>query len=153
MVHRLDFIDFEPENYSSKTLPDIRRDMNDFIVEEDITIMCSEPNPDLTLEMAEIAVKECETESELASLFAIVRNKACWIEDEEYDFAEDTPEYRQAVDKTKQWFALADKLCEKIFCILQSEGVEIPSTGQITVLESFMKRNGYKNGHGWWVEK
>lgn len=49
--------------------------MNDFIVEEDIIIMCSEPDPDLTLEMAEIAVKECETESELASLFAIVRNK------------------------------------------------------------------------------
>lgn len=36
--------------------------MNDFIVEEDIIIMCSEPAPDLTLEMAEIAAKECETE-------------------------------------------------------------------------------------------
>lgn len=50
------------------------------------------------------------------------------------------------------WFALADKLRKRVFCILQSEGVEIPSIGQIAVLDPFMKKNGYKNGQGWWVK-
>lgn len=127
--------------------------MNDFKVDKDIIVMCSEPSPDMTLEMAEIAVKECMTEVELATLFATIENKAWWIEDEKYDFAEGTEEHRQAVEKTELWFALADKLRKRIFGILQSEGVEIPSTGQITVLEPFMKRNGYKNGQGWWVKK
>lgn len=126
--------------------------MNDFKVDKDIIVMGGEPSPDMTLEMAEIAAKECVTESELASLFAIVENKAWWIEDEEYDFAEGTVEHRQAVEKTELWFALADKLRKRVFCILQSEGVEIPSIGQIAVLDSFMKKNGYKNGQGWWVK-
>ncbi|MGF0040297.1 hypothetical protein ACQRBF_05880 [Peptoniphilaceae bacterium SGI.131] len=127
--------------------------MNEFKVDKNIIVMSSEPYLDVTLEMVETAAKECETELELATLFAIVENKAWWIEDEEYDFAEGTEEHRQAVEKTELWFALADKLRKRIFCILQSEGVEIPSTGQITVLEPFMKRNGYKNGQGWWVKK
>lgn len=127
--------------------------MNEFKVDKNIIVMSSEPYLDVTLEMVETAAKECETELELATLFAIVENKAWWIEDEEYDFAEGTEEHRQAVEKTELWFALADKLRKRIFCILQSEGAEIPSTGQITVLEPFMKRNGYKNGQGWWVKK
>lgn len=129
-----------------------RRYMNNFKFDKDIIVMGSEPFPDMTLDMAEIAAKECVTESELATLFATVDNKARWIEDEEYDFAEGTEEHRQAVEKTERWFELADKLRKRIFCILQSEGVEIPGTGQIAVLEPFMKRNGYKNGQGWWVK-
>lgn len=127
--------------------------MNEFEVDKNFIVIGSEPYLDVTLEMVEIAEKECETELELATLFAIAENKAWWIEDEEYDFAEDTEEHRQAVAKTELWFALVEKLRKRIFCILQSEGVEIPSTGQITVLEPFMERNGYKNGQGWWVKK
>ena len=126
--------------------------MNEFKVDKNIIIMGSEPSPNMTLEMVEIAAKECMTESELATLFATVENKAWWIEDEEYDFAEGTEEHRQAVEKTEQWFALVDKLRKRIFCMLRSEGVEIPSTGQIAVLEPFMKRNGYMDGQGWWVK-
>ena len=38
--------------------------MNDFKVDKDIIVMGGEPSPDMTLEMAEIAAKECVTESE-----------------------------------------------------------------------------------------
>lgn len=136
----------------TERLPGIRRYMNDFKVDKDIIVVSSEPSPDMTLEMAEIAARDCVTESELAALFATVENKAWWIEDEEYDFAEGTVEHKQAVEKTELWFALADKLRKRVFGILQSEDVEIPSTGQITVLEPFMKKNGYRNGQGWWVK-
>ena len=82
----------------------------------------------------------------------MVSNKAWWIEDEEYDYDEGTAEYEQAREKTDLWFSLADKLRDRIFGILKTEGVQIPSNGQRTVLEPFMKRNGYKNGQGWWIK-
>lgn len=37
--------------------------MNAFKVNKDIIVMGGEPSPDMTLEMAEIAAKECVTES------------------------------------------------------------------------------------------
>ena len=40
-------------------------------------------------------------------------------------------------------FELAKEIKNDIFRILSSEGVEIPDTGQITVLQPFMLRNGY----------
>lgn len=114
--------------------------------------MSSEPYPCVTLKMVETATKECVTDLELATLFAIVENKAWWIEDEEYDYDEGTVEYKQAREKTDLWFSLVSKLHNKIFVILQSKGVEIPSTGQIAVLELFMKRNGYKSGQDLWIK-
>lgn len=126
--------------------------MRNYMVDKDTFVMGSEPSPELTAEMVLKAISEIKTESELASLFAVVENKAWWIEDEEYDYDEGTVEYKQAKEKTDLWFSLVDELHNRIFAILQSEGVEIPSTGQIAVLEPFMKRNGYKNGQGWWIK-
>ena len=83
----------------------------------------------------------------------MIENKAWWIEDEEYDYDEGTVEYNQARKKTDLWFSLADKLRDKIFVILRAEGIQIPGKGQITVLEPFMKENGYINGRGWWTKK
>lgn len=114
-------------------------------------VMCGEPSPDLTAETAERAIEEIKTESELAALYAVVENKAWWIEDEEYDYDEGTVEHKQAKEKTDLWFALADKLRNRIFDILRAEGIQIPKTKQIVVLEPFKKKNGYKDGQGWWI--
>lgn len=115
-------------------------------------VMSSEPSPNLTAEAAERAIEKIKNESELAALYAVISNKTWWIEDEEYDYIEKTAEREQAKGKTDLWFILADKLKNRIFDILKSEGIEIPKTKQIVVLEPFMKRNGYKNGQGWWVK-
>lgn len=125
--------------------------MSDCKLPEKAVIMGGDPAPNLTVEQAEEAAGKINTESELAKLFAAVDNKSWWIEDQIYDFDTDTEEYKKATDLTDSWFALADKLRSKIFEILKSEGVEIPETGQITVLEPFMKRNGFKDGQGWWI--
>lgn len=125
--------------------------MQNYTVDKDTFVMGSEPSPELTAEMVLKAISEIKTESELASLFAVVENKAWWIEDEEYDYDEGTAEYKQAREKTDLWFSLVDELHNRIFAILQSEGVEIPSKGQIMVLKPFMKRNGYINNKGWWI--
>ncbi len=118
-----------------------------------IFVMCEEPMPDLTIEKANQIFDEIETEKDIADLFAIVHNKAWWIEDEEYDFEAGTEEHKKAAERTDMWFALSDKLRNMIFNILKSEGVDIPEKGQIVVLEPFMKRNGFIDGSGWWIKE
>ena len=127
--------------------------MKDIKVTEEMCVMCGEPSPELTIEEANTLFCEIKTEKDIANLFAVVENKAWWIEDEEYDFDEGTEEYKKARKKTIEWFSLADKLKDMIFDILKSEDVEIPEKGQIVVLEPFMKRNGFKDGQGWWIKE
>lgn len=126
--------------------------MDKFVTDEEAFVMCSEPAPDLSAEMTAEAIERIKTEQELADLFAIVDNKARWVEDDVYDYEAGTAEYQQAVEVADEWFALSDILRHRILAILRAEGVVIPKTGQIYVLEPFMKRNGYRNGQGWWVK-
>ena len=127
--------------------------MEDISVPKDTFVMCGEPSPNLTIEKAYQIFNEIKTEKDIANLFAVVENKAWWIEDEIYDFEEGTEEHRKAVERTDMWFSLADKLKEMIFDILKSENIEIPDKGQIVVLEIFMKRNGFRDGQGWWIKE
>lgn len=126
--------------------------MRKMILEKDITVMYSDPESELTIEMADKAIAEIKTELELATMFAVVENKAWWIADEEYDFDEDTAEYRQAKEKREAWFSLAGKLRSRIFDILRAEGIEIPESGQIAVLSLFMNKYGIENAQGWWIK-
>ena len=91
------------------------------------------------------------TEAGLAQAFAAVSNKFFWVEDNEYDYEEGTPEHQEACRITDAWAELMDNLQEEIFTILRSEGVIIPEAGQITVLIPFMERNGFSDRNGWWV--
>ena len=127
--------------------------MKDIKVTKEMCVMCGEPSPELTIEKANTLFCEIKTEKDIANLFAVVENKAWWIEDEEYDFDEGTEEHRKAVERTDMWFSLADKLKDMIFDILKAEDVEISEKGQIVVLEPFMKRNGFKDGQGWWIKE
>mgnify|MGYP004682378011 FL=1 len=104
----------------------------------------------LTAEEAASYIDTIETERELAALFAYVDNKAWDIADNEYDFEEGTELHKSACEETDKWFAVADRLKEKIFSILRRENVSIPKKGQIDVLVPFMKRNGFTNENGWW---
>lgn len=122
-------------------------------LKKDIIVMCGEPSPGLTIEKANELFSKIETEKDIADLYAEVENKAWWIEDEQYYYDVGTDEYKVAREKTRMWFSLSDKLKEMIFVILKSEGIVIPDKGQIAVLEPFMKRNGYKNGGGWWIKE
>lgn len=126
--------------------------MKDIVLTENTFVMCRDPLSNLATESIEQAIGKIETESELATLFAAVENKMWWIEDETYDFNEETEEYKKIKQKIDLWFALADKLRNRIFDILRTEGIEIPDTKQISVLEPFMKRNGFKDGQGWWIK-
>lgn len=103
-----------------------------------------------TAEEAASYIDAIETEEDLAALFAYVDNKALDIADNEYNFKEGTELHKAACEETNKWFAVSDRLKEKIFSILRRENVSIPKKGQIDVLIPFMKRNGFTNENGWW---
>ena len=117
-----------------------------------IVIMASEPIPNKTPTDVRGYFAERKSERDLADAFAIASNKFWWVEDNVYDYEEGTPEYIAARAITDEWGALMDEYEERIFMILRNEGVEIPETGRIKVLEPFMKRNGYRDGNGWWIK-
>jgi hypothetical protein len=117
----------------------------------DIVLMMSEPIPNKTPTDVRIYFSERETEKDLADAFAIVSNKFWWVEDNVYDYEEGTPEYIAACAITDEWGALMDEYEERIFAILRNEGISIANRGQ-SVLYPFMKRNGYRDGNGWWIK-
>lgn len=116
-------------------------------------IMANAPISDMSA--AEVAryFTDKHTEADLAEAYAITHNQFWWVEDNEYDYEEGTPEHKAACAITDGWAALMDEYKKKIFEILISEGVIIPETSQIEVLVPFMARNGYSDASGWWVKK
>lgn len=118
-----------------------------------IIVRVAEPAPYLTIEKAYEEYSAANTEQKIADVFAIVESKAWWIEDSAYDFEKGTEEYVTVRESINMWFEIAERIKNRIFEILRSEGIEIPKTAQITVLEPFMKRNGYRNGNGWWIKE
>ena len=117
----------------------------------DIVIMKSDPIPNKTPTDVRNYFIGRNTEKDLADAFVIVSNKFWWVEDNEYDYEEGTPERIAACAITDEWGTLMDEYEERIFAILRDEGIKIPETGRIKVLEPFMKRNGYIDGNGWWI--
>lgn len=115
-------------------------------------VMAKEPIPDMSAAEVKEYFADKHTEKDLADAYAIVHNKFWWVEDNEYDYEEGTPEHKAACAITDEWGALMDEYKNRIFEILTSEGVTIPATGQIKVLEPFMARHGYSDGNGWWIK-
>ena len=118
----------------------------------DIVIMESEPIPNKTPTDVRNYFIGRNTEKDLADAFVIASNKFWLVEDNEYDCEEGTLEHIAACAITDEWGALMDEYEERIFAILRGEGVKIPETGRIKVLEPFMKRYGYIDGNGWWIK-
>lgn len=116
-----------------------------------MVIMGEEPLKGISPAEFQKMVEPITTTQALADAFAGASNEFWWVEDNEYDFEEGTPEYEQATALTDAWHSLLEKYEEQIFNILRSEGIEIPSAGQIVVLAPFMERYGYIDGGGWWI--
>lgn len=121
--------------------------------ETSVFLMDKEPIPGWTIDDLQEWYRCHPGESGLAEAFAAASNKFFWVADTEYDFEEGTPEQKEASERIALWGKTMDRLKEEIFEILKREGVEIPETGQITVLSPFMERNGFYDGDGWWIRK
>ena len=116
-------------------------------------IMSQEPIPNMNASEVRAYFADKKTEKDLADTFAVASNKFWWVEDNEYDYEEGTPEHKKACAITDEWRELMDEYESRSFEILINEGVTIPATAQITVLEPFMARFGYIDGNGWWIKQ
>ncbi|MBQ8649594.1 MAG: hypothetical protein IJ470_05985 [Clostridia bacterium] len=116
-------------------------------------VMTEEPIPNMTATDVKAYFSDKQTEKDLADAYAITHNKFWWVEDNEYDYEEGSPEHKTACAITDEWGTLMDEYKNKIFETLISEGITIPTTGQIKVLEPFMNRFGYIDCNGWWVKQ
>ena len=116
-------------------------------------VMAQEPIPNMSASEVRTYFAYKKTEKDLADAFAVVSNKFWWVEDNEYDYEEGTPEHKMACAITDEWGNLMHEYKKRIFEILTNEGVVIPKTGQIEVLKPFMARFGYIDGNGWWIKE
>ena len=116
-------------------------------------VMAKEPVPNMSAAEVKAYFENKHTEKDLADAYAIAHNKFWWVEDNEYDYEEGTPEHIAACAITDEWRALMREYKARIFDILTNEGVTIPTTGQFGVLVPFMARNRYADGNGWWIEE
>jgi hypothetical protein len=116
-------------------------------------VMGQEPLPNMSAEEVRAFFADKHTQEDLADAFAVASNKFWWVEDNEYDYKEGSPEHKTACSITDAWGNLMDEYKHRIFEILTSEGVIIPATAQVEVLKPFMARFGYIDGNGWWVKQ
>ena len=78
-------------------------------------VMGSEPIPSTSASDIKEYFKDKTTVQELADAFAITSNKFWWVEDNEYDYEEGTPEYIEASAITHEWCELMKSYENKFF--------------------------------------
>ena len=86
---------------------------------------------------------------DIADAYAIIHNHFWVAVDDEYDYEEGSPQHKTACAVTDAWRELIIEYTQRIFEILREEGISIPTTGQMKVIEPFMERFGYKNNSFW----
>ena len=119
---------------------------------KDTVIMTGEPIPNKTPADVRDYFSKKTAEKDLADALAIINNKFWWTEDNIYDYKKGTPEYIEACAITDEWRELMYEYEERIYVILRNEGITVPESRGRIALERFMKRNGYKDGAGWWIK-
>ncbi len=112
---------------------------------EDAVIMGSEPLLGVSAEEWRDMLGADYTESALATSLAGAWNEASWLMDEA-DEDDCTPETKA---RYESWWALQIEFVRKVAAIMQCEC----KTPYVKLVTPFMERNGYCNGHGWWVKK
>ena len=78
-------------------------------------VMAQEPIPNMSASEVRTYFADKKTEKDLADAFAVVSNKFWWVEDNEYDYEEGTPEYKMACAITDEWGTLMDEYKKKNF--------------------------------------
>lgn len=115
-------------------------------------VMAAEPCPKISADRFRSLYAHAKNGRELADAYALAHNQFWWVADDVYDYEEGTGECQRAQDIAHAWQAVMEEFEERIFCILRDEGVVIPKTGRIEVLTLFMKRFGYMDARGWWIQ-
>ncbi len=123
---------------------------------EGAVILFGDPYPGLSVEDMQDIISRIKTTEELVDAYVKVHNKFFYIEDEEYDYEEDTEEYEKICAVVDAWGDMLDDLDNRVMKAAAEEGLlaeRQPDSGTIKQLEAFMDKYGYRDRGGWWTEK
>ena len=111
--------------------------------------------PDKSLEQMQLDIASISSTQELVDVYVQVHNKFWYIEDDLYDYEEESEEYIRVKEIVEAWGEMLDLLDKKIMVAAKKEGLLAErqlNSGTVKQLESFMKKYGYKDGDGWWIK-
>ncbi|MDP4120137.1 MAG: hypothetical protein Q8876_03660 [Bacillota bacterium] len=129
----------------------------DIIVTKEMAVLCEEPLEGVTPSDIRQMLSRDNTEKMLATIFARVSNKACWLGMDLDDYEE--PELSEKTVESDEWWDLCFELHDRINVILKEENKTgkanhiLEGIGLQDIALPFMDRNGYKDGAGWWIKK
>lgn len=97
--------------------------------------------------------KSRTSEQDLADAYAFSCNEYWSVVGDEDDYEIGTTSYGAICTIIDEWHRIMKDYEQKMFKILEKEGVTIPSTGRIKVISIFMNKYGYIVPGGWWRKK
>lgn len=118
-------------------------------------ILVGDPMPDKAVEQMQLDIASISSTQELVDVYVQVHNKFWYIEDDMYDYEEESEEYIRVKEIVEAWGEMMDLLDKKIMVAAKEEGLlaeRQPNSRTVKQLESFMKKYGYKDGGGWWIK-
>lgn len=118
-------------------------------------ILVGDPMPDKSVEQMQLDIASISSTQELVDVYVQVHNKFWYIEDDLYDYEEESEEYIRVKEIVEAWGEIMDLLDKKIMVAAKKEGLLAErqlNSGTVKQLESFMKKYGYKDGDGWWIK-
>lgn len=123
-------------------------------------VLCEEPLQGYTPKDVQKWIEEQGvTDQAIAAALAAVNGKVGWLDDELYDYNEESVEYKEKSEEYESWWALYNVLVEKIISRLKemnrTKGTcyKTDDKGLHYIIEPFMEMNGYCNASGWWIKK
>lgn len=120
---------------------------------EPVIVLAGDPLEDVTIEDMQKRIENIKSTQDLVAAYADVHDKFFYIEDDIYDYENGTPEYEAAYENVCAWERIMNSLEAKVVEEAKNEGmISEPNSGMIRMLESFMRKYGYYNGNGWWLE-
>ena len=125
------------------------------LIPEGTVIMAGDPVPDVSIEDMREIIANIDTEQDLADAFAMVHNKFWFIEDDVYDYEQGTEDYDRVCAVVDAWGELMDALSDRIKEIMNRDHLHktMDKGKPHHVYEPFMRKNGYRDGRGWWVKE
>lgn len=122
-------------------------------LKETVVVMAGDPLEDVSADEMRIRITSINSTQELVDAYADAFDKFFYIEDEIYDFEKGTPEYDATNKYICEWEEIMILLEKRVIEVAEQEGLlKEMDCGLIYKLEDFMRKYGYYNGNGWWLE-
>ena len=116
--------------------------------------MCKEPLPDISLKEMWSICSQLKKTQKIVNVYAAASNEFWWVEDNVYDYEEDTEEYKKAFRITDEWKELLGYLEGRVVQLAKKEKLmkrDEKYPRAISSLSPIMEKYGYQNKNGWWV--